>query len=321
MSQAPRPVVPDAAIVIVNYRTAALVEECLASVRDTSAGLALETVIVDNDSADGSVERLRTAAPDADVIEMPNNRGFATGVNAGFRNSKAEFVIVLNPDTEMRAGALHALLERLRRHPLAGVVAPLLEDSDGRLEANGYRRFPGLLTLGLDLCLPFAYALSYAPSLHPYVYPPQALRAGGPVAHVCGAAMAIRRSAYEQAGPLDESFFLYLEETEWQQRVTERGWTIEIAPQARVCHLVRGGGEHAQAPSPHFIAGAMRYLSLRGVPVVISRAVLALALASSWITLCAIACLPSKRAKASRQARAYGSLLVLALRGGHPREH
>lgn len=309
----------DAAVVIVNYRTPELVERCLASVRAAAPELRLEAVVVDNASQDGSVERLRAAMPSAQVVAMEENRGFAAGVNAGFRHTEAELVVVLNPDIEVRTGALQALLEHLRRYPGTGVVAPLLEDAEGRLSPNGYRHFPGLFTLGLDLCLPLGYALAYAPSLHPYALSPAALRAGARPAHVCGAAMAIRRSAYTQAGPLDESFFLYLEETEWQRRVAQQGWAIEVLPAARVCHLERGGGEGALAPSPHFVAGALNYLRLQGVPAFASRGVLALALASSLITLRLIAFLPTKREAATRQARAYRALLRRALRGGTPR--
>jgi GT2 family glycosyltransferase len=309
----------DAAVVIVNYRTTELVERCLESVRAAAPELSLEAVVVDNASQDGSVERLRAALPSAQVVAMEENRGFAAGVNAGFRHTEAELVVVLNPDTEVRPGALQALLEHLHGHPGTGVVAPLLEDAEGQLSPNGYRHFPGLFTLGLDLCLPLGYALAYAPSLHPYALSPAALQAGARPAHVCGAAMAIRRSAYTQAGPLDESFFLYLEETEWQRRVAQQGWAIEVLPTARVCHLERGGGVGALAPSPHFVAGALNYLRLRGVPAFASRGVLALALASSLITLRLIAFLPAKRDTATRQARAYRALLRRALRDGTPR--
>jgi N-acetylglucosaminyl-diphospho-decaprenol L-rhamnosyltransferase len=309
--------VPDAAVVVVNYRSAELVERCLRSVAAGSGGLDLEVVVVDNDSRDGSVERLRSALPAAAVVAMSENGGFATGVNAGFRHSRAPLVILLNPDTEVRAGALGALIGLLREHPRTGVVAPLLEDAEGQPASNGYRRFPGLLTLALDLCLPFGYAFAYAPRLHPYAISPAALRAGVQPVHVCGAALAIRREAYEQAGQFDEGFFLYLEETEWQRRVARAGWAVELEPAARVCHLVRGGGEEALAPSPHFVAGALRYLRMQRVPTILARAVFALALALSWATLRLIACVPAKRAQARRQARAYGALLRVAL-GARP---
>ncbi|HEV3071967.1 MAG TPA: glycosyltransferase family 2 protein [Solirubrobacteraceae bacterium] len=304
-----------AAVAIVNYRTPELVERCLEAVWATSDGVNLEVVVIDNASRDGSVERLRAGLPRTKVVAMDENRGFAAGVNACFRNTRAELVLVLNPDTEVKPGAVVALLKHLRSHPETGLVAPLLEDVEGHLVSNGYRRFPGLGMLTLDLCLPLSYALAYAPSLHPYALAPEALRKGVQPAHVCGAVMAIRRKAYTETGPLDEGFFLYLEETEWQRRMALRGWRIEVLPTARVRHLVRGGGDGALAPSLHFVAGAVRYLSLRGIPPLLSRAALALALASSWATVSLIACLPDKRTRATRQARAYRALLRLALSG------
>ncbi|HSZ70456.1 MAG TPA: glycosyltransferase family 2 protein [Solirubrobacteraceae bacterium] len=306
---------PDATIVIVNYRTPELVERCVQSVRATSDGLRLETVVLDNASGDGSAERLRAALPEARLVELPANRGFAAGVNAGFRASHAAIVIVLNPDTEVRPGALRALVEGLRAQPRTGVAAPLLENADGEIAPNGYRRFPGLLTLALDLCVPAGYAFVHAPALHPYALSPAALRAGRAPAWVSGAAMALRRDAYEQAGPLDEDFFLYFEETEWQQRVVRAGWAIAVVPAARVSHLMRGGGEDALVHSPYFVTSALRYLRMRGVPVAFSRVVLSLSLALSWVTLRAIACLPAKRGRALGQARAYRSLLWRTLTG------
>lgn len=299
----------DAAIALVNYRTPELVERCLASIRATCGNLSFETVIVDNNSEDGSVERLRAALPDASVVSMPSNAGFAAGVNAAFAHTQAELVVLLNPDTEVRPGALQVLLTRMHEHPRAGIVAPLLEGTDGKLAPNGYRRFPNLVTLTLNLCVPVTYALCYMPGLHFEAMPPAALLAGETPVHVTGAALAIRRLAYEQAGPFDEGFFLYLEETEWQRRVRQSGWDIEIAPDARVCHLVRGGGDEALAPSAHFVKSAVRYLSMRGVPPAISRLAFALSLTSSWATLRLIACLPTKRARARWQARAYLRLL------------
>lgn len=307
----------DVAVVIVNYRTPGLVESCLASVA-ACPQLQLETVIVDNASGDGSVEQLRAALPAATVIAMSENRGFAAGVNAGFEHTKSDFVLVLNPDTEVRAGAVNALLKRLREQPAVGLAAPLLEHEDGKLSPNGYRRFPGLGLLALDLCVPFSYALSLgrANAVHPYAMSPKALLAGRRPAHVTGAAMLVRRAAYEQAGPLDEGFFLYLEETEWQRRLAACGWKIELVPDARVRHLERGGGEAALAHSPHFLASALCYLELQGVPVLLSRVVLGCSLALSTLSLYLIACLPSKRAHALIQARVYGSMARQALLGG-----
>ncbi|HXW59673.1 MAG TPA: glycosyltransferase family 2 protein [Solirubrobacteraceae bacterium] len=300
---------PDAAVVVVNYRAAALTERCLASVHADGGELTLEEVIVDNGSGDGSVERLRAALPAARVIALPDNRGFAAGVNAAFAHTSAAVVLLLNPDTEVRPGALVALFERLREHPRSGVLAPLLEGPDGRLAPNAYRRFPTLFAVTIALCVPILYALEHAPALHPDAFSPAALDAGRRPAWVSGAAMAVRRTAYDQAGPLDEGFFLYFEEAEWQSRVARAGWDIEIVPHARVRHLMRGGGKEALVPSPHYLASALRYLRLGGVSELVARPLFALSLASSWLTLRLIALLPAKRVRARWQASAYASLL------------
>jgi N-acetylglucosaminyl-diphospho-decaprenol L-rhamnosyltransferase len=299
----------DATVLIVNYRTPELVEACVSSVRATSAGLRLRILIVDNASGDGSPERLRASLPDTDVIENPENRGFGAGVNAGFRAAGTDVVIVLNPDTTVAAGALQALLRRLRAHPRTGVVAPLLEHGDGRLQPSGYRRFPNLMTLCVDMSVPVSYALAAAPRMHPHVLLPAALERGGAVSHVCGAAMAIRRDAYDDAGPFDEAFFMYLEETEWQQRVSRCGWAIEIEPQARVRHLVRGGGDAALVPTLEGVRSALLYTRRRGVPPPVARAAFAVTLLSSALTLLLISLLPGKPSTLRRQAREHLLLL------------
>lgn len=299
---------------VVNYRSAELVERCVAAVEASAGGLRLETVVVDNDSADGSVERLRDALEDAEVVAMPRNAGFAAGVNAGFAHCTAEAVLVLNPDTELRGDALPQMLAQLRGDPRIGVLAPLLEDADGRIAPNGYRRFPSLPMLALDMCVACSYALGPFPRLHPYVLSPAELLAGRAPEWVCGAAMLIRREAYEQAGPLDEGFFLYFEETEWQSRVRSRGWEVALHAGARARHLIRGGGELALSPSPHFVTSAIRYLRARGVSETAARVVLAVSLTSSSLTLRAIALLPDRRGRASLRARAYASLARHALR-------
>lgn len=299
----------DFAVVIVNYRTAELVEGCLASLQDGAGGLSYEVLIVDNDSRDGSVERLRSSVPDAELIAMHENRGFAAGVNVGFAHTEADTVVLLNPDTVVRPGAVAALLGRLRERSNAGVVAPLLEGRDGELLANGYRRYPNLLTMALAFSVPAGYAFVHLPVEHFEVMSPEEHLAGSRPLHITGAALAVRRAAYDQAGPLDEGFFLYLEETEWQGRVIRAGWTIELVPEARVCHFVRGGGEQALAPSPYVVKSALRYLRLKGVPVQIARVVLALSIASSILALMFIACIPSKRVHAKWQLSAYIALL------------
>jgi N-acetylglucosaminyl-diphospho-decaprenol L-rhamnosyltransferase len=310
-------VAAELAIVIVNYRTGDDLIRALDSVDATADGLELEKVVVDNASGDGSAEMIESARPDVRMVRNDSNRGFAAGVNEGFRASSAPFVLVLNPDTVVEPGALRALVEHLRSNPETGVAAPLLFHTDGSPQPNGYRRFPNLVTLFADFCVPFWFAneLLHVPS--PHSYPPQTLATGPRVAHALGAALAVRREAYSAAGPFDEGFFLYLEETEWQERVGKAGWAVDIVPSARIVHSVRGGGESAELPSDHYLDSAHRWFALHGVPAWRVTLVLLAATLLSQLTFILIALIPGKRAQSLRRRRAWAGLTrtVLARRG------
>lgn len=297
---------PDLAVVVVNYRTPDLVSECLQSVESSACA---EIVLVDNASGDGSVQALRARHPEATLVERAANAGFAAGVNAGFAATTAPLVAVLNPDVRLRPGALEALAGHLAANPEVAIAAPRLLYPDGSVQPSAYRRFPGLATFFAELALPVGWVLTRLPALDPYRVPPSRWRSGARVAHVTGAALAIRRAAYDAAGPLDEGFFLYLEETEFQQRVREAGFAIELVPAAEAVHLVRGGGAAALAPSPHFLVSARRYLRLRGRSEATTEAVIVAALGLSRLAARAesVVLAPERRTGGARAA-AYDAL-------------
>jgi GT2 family glycosyltransferase len=304
----------EVAIVIVNYRSADLTIECVAGLPAATGGLEYETVVVDNASGDGSAPRIAAAAPAARIVERASNDGFAAGVNAGFAATEAPVVVVLNPDAQPAPGAVARLVEHLSARPGVGLAAPRLTDGEGVPQASAYRRLPGLVTLFREFCVPLAYALVHVPRLDPYQLPQQAYVSGARAAHVYGACMAIRRAAYEQAGPFDEGFFLYLEETEWQGRLAARGWAIELVPEAEVRHLVRGGGDAALAPSQHYLPSAERYFGeLAGRPVWLVRAVMASGALVSWLFLAAVAAVRRDDELSHRKARAWRHVAALTL--------
>jgi N-acetylglucosaminyl-diphospho-decaprenol L-rhamnosyltransferase len=298
--------VTEFAIALVNYRTPELVGRCLSAALPEGPA---EVVVVDNASDDGSPALIRERHPGATVIERATNDGFAAGVNAAFAATSAPFVVVLNPDTEPRPGALRALVERLDALQDAGVAAPRLVYPDGSPQLSAYRRRPGLAMLVLELCLPLGWVVQRVPRLDPYRVPPSAWRDGAEVAHVTGAAMAIRRTAWVAAGPLDEGFFLYLEETEWQERVRRAGFSVVLVTAAEVVHLVRGGGDEALAPSRHFLASMRRYLGLRGYPRVMVDVAIAGSLALSRLAARAERLVvPAPRRTGGERAAAYDAL-------------
>jgi GT2 family glycosyltransferase len=128
------------------------------------------------------------------------------------------------------------------------------------VQVNAYKRLPSLLTLFFDFTAPL-HPLD-GTRLHPHALPSARLARSGPVAHVMGAAMMVRREAADAAGQLDEEFFLYLEETDWQRRMAAAGGEIHLEPEATVIHMERGSSGHAVV-SPHYLRSAQRYFGPR----------------------------------------------------------
>jgi GT2 family glycosyltransferase len=140
------------------------------------------------------------------------------------------------------------------------VVAPALEYVDGTLQNNAYRRFPNAVTVFFDFCFPLGM-LVQGRALDPHNLPNSRFDRPRRIAHATGAALLVRREAAEAAGPLDERFFLYYEETEWQRRIAERGWEIHLEPAARVRHIGGASSDGPAVASPHYIASVERYFS------------------------------------------------------------
>ena len=293
--------IPAVSVVIVNFRTAGLAARCAASVDDATA----EVLVVDNSSQDGSVTDLRTRG--LRVLERQGNDGFAAAVNDGVRHTRGRVVLVLNADTELRPGAMAAMVDHLARHPDVAVAAPVLRAPDGRRIAAAYRRFPGPGVLFLELCAPLGYLVDRHPAIDPYRMRPADWRAGRPVAHVQGAAMAIRRQAWEASGGLDKRYFLYLEETEWQARLRQLGWKVEVIPTAEVMHVGRSG-QPAAAPAVHFLRSAELYLCDRGMPRRVVVVLMATAVTISRVTLRLLSVLPRRGAGVRNVARLWDEL-------------
>jgi GT2 family glycosyltransferase len=299
----------EVSIVIVNYRTGELTRRCLEGLPAACGTLVAETIVVDNASADGFAETLAAEHPEIRVVEQPENRGFAAGVNAGRVAAAAPYLVVLNPDTEPEPGSIERLVEHLRSHPRVGLAAPVLRYPDGRPQPSAYSHLPNLWTLFAEVSVPAGYLLLALPT-HPYKLDGERLIEPAPAAHVTGAAFAVRTEAFDDAGPLDEGFFMYLEDTEWQARLGECGWRIDLIPDAVVAHAVHGGGAAADDWPAQMTPSLYRYFRQCGVDPRTIDLVLGTAAATSLAALLAIAAVsPRKRARAVRQARSHLEIL------------
>jgi N-acetylglucosaminyl-diphospho-decaprenol L-rhamnosyltransferase len=251
---------PDVSVVVVNYRSAELTLRALGDVAASAAeaGVSVEEIVVDGASGGDDVEVLRRERPGAAVIALDANRGFAAGNNAGIRRADGRYLLLVNPDAFALGGSVGRLVTHLHANPEVGVAAPLLRNEDGSIQDNAYRRFPNLVTLFVDYCAPLAYAVR-GTRLDPHNLDRRRLDRPRPIAHASGAVLLVRAEAASDAGPLDERYFMYLEETEWQRRIRAAGWRIDIVPDAAFVHL--GGGSSSSYPlaSPAYLDSVARY--------------------------------------------------------------
>jgi len=229
-----------AAAAVVSYNTRELLRACLASVRDAGAA---EIVVVDNGSRDGSVEMVRAEFPEARLVLDPSNRGYGAAANLAFRRSTAEHLLLLNSDTTVSPGACRALAAYLDAHPRVGLAGPLLRNPDGTLQRSCFP-FPSPRTAFLGES-GLGYGIRFVPGLrarHPRTWAHDRPR---PMPWVLGAALGIRRAAFDAVGGFDERFFMYFEEVDLCRRLAGAGWEVHFAPVTEVTHL--GGASTSQA--------------------------------------------------------------------------
>lgn len=246
----PQSLIPDLAIVIVTWNVRDLVLDCLQSVFDDLGSSRLDGLVylVDNASTDGTAAAVRNAFPQVHLIEAGDNLGFARGNNLALRSigfpdgdNLPAFVLLLNPDTLVKPGALRALLDGMQATG-AGLAGARLVYGDGSFQHSAFA-FPGLAQLLVDL-FPTPGRLQESRINGRY---PRRLYAGDQpfaVDHPLGATFMLRREAIAQTGLFDEQFRLYCEEVDWAMRIRAAGWQAVCIPTSKVVHF--GGQSTAQ---------------------------------------------------------------------------
>lgn len=229
---------------IVSWNTASLLDRCLSALPAALAGLDAEVVVVDNASADDSVER--AASHDGvKVIAQCRNVGYAAAMNVALAGSDAPVLVALNPDTEPPPGSLATLCHRLLGDAGVGLVAPLLTDPAGVAQYTA-RRFPSLAGAAASCLLPVrcqAGSLGRRLLLEPAPQPRQPT----PVDWVIGAVHVIRASALAGRAAYDERWFMYAEDLELCWWLAARGWSVRLEADVTVPHVGNAAGAQAWA--------------------------------------------------------------------------
>lgn len=226
----------DVAAVVVTYNSMRHVAALLDSLPDAFAGLTYSVVVVDNGSTDGTPDLL--ARRSDCVLVRASNDGYAAGINrAVLASPEAPTILILNPDATVDPDAVPRMLEVLRRRPGAGIVAPRVREEDGSLSPT-LRRGP---TLGRVGGLSFTRLAVFAERIETpgdYVFEHE-------VDWAVGAILLVDRGCFEALDGLDESYFLYSEETDFCLRARDAGWTTVYTPGAGAMHVGGGSGESA----------------------------------------------------------------------------
>ena len=230
-------------VVIVSYNTRADLERCLRSLGDTPAAIAVDVVVVDNASGDGSSDWVRANCPAVRLIDAGDNLGFARANNLGIRATASELVLLLNPDTVVPPGAIDRMVGVLDRHPGVAALGPRLIDGAGNPELSwGAMISPAAewrqKRLMHGLATREAAALAGVDRLS---------REERVVDWVSGACLLVRRAATEAVGLLDERFFMYTEDVDFCASLRAQGGQILFTPAAEVIHL--RGRSAATAPA------------------------------------------------------------------------
>jgi GT2 family glycosyltransferase len=258
-------------VIVPTRDTRDLTLACLESIVASDGADAWEIVLVDDGSTDGTSEAVRRIHPRAIVVARLDSGGFTAAANDGLRAASGEILLLLNSDTEVSAGAIARLRNAFELDPLLGVAGAQLVHSDGAPQwSAGGRPSPAWL-FGVASGLP--RALGRVPGYRRWK---PVGRRSGPVDWVSGAAMAIRRAAWEEAGPLDERFRFYCQDLEYCGRLRAAGWRVAVVEGAIVRH--RGGATIGKRALPLLWSDLVRWSALTKGPSGAKAAALALSL-------------------------------------------
>lgn len=248
---------PYLSVVIVSWNVRDLLRRCLASLAAGPAALLSEVIVVDGASADESAEMVEVEFPSVRVLRQTENVGFSRGNNLGLATTTGRYLLLLNPDTEVVGTALKQMVQYMETHPAVGALGPRLLYPDGRIQSSR-RRFPTLATALFES----TWLQPIAPQsiLRRYYVLDRPDDAISKVDWVVGACLMVRREAYEAAGPLDERYFMYSEEMEWQRRIKAAGWQVVFYPEAEVIHHEGKSSEQVTAERHiYFQRSKLRY--------------------------------------------------------------
>ncbi len=225
----------DISIIIVNWNSRAMLRDCLESIDRESLGLAVEVIVVDNGSADGSAEMVRDDFPRVRLQRNAHNEGFAKPNNDGMKAAAGRYVLLLNNDTIVLQGALQTLVRRMDDNPDWGGCGPMLLNPDRTLQ----RSVSGLHSPWTHTCdmllLDKLFPNSRIFGRHEMRYFDYTRTQ--PAENIMGAAMCVRRETIDELGMLDEDLVIYYNDHDWCRRIHSSHWKLMFVADAKIVHI------------------------------------------------------------------------------------
>jgi len=222
--------------IVVNYNAGELLLRCINSLQ--ACPLDIEIIVVDNSSADGSLDALYDMKG-VQVINNLQNRGFSAACNQGITASHSDNLLFLNPDCSFEPNTLENLLTELQSDQQAGMVGGLLINFDGSEQAGGRRAIPTpwrsfVRAFGLHHLAKYWPNLFFDFHLYKQALPSHPIE----VEAISGACMLVKREALDDVGLWDEGYFLHCEDLDWCMRFRQKGWKILFVPDAKISHAL-----------------------------------------------------------------------------------
>ena len=234
-------------VVIVNYNVKYYVGQCIDSVRRALQGIDSEIIVVDNHSRDGSVDYL-SKIEGVRIIESGHNLGFSKANNIAIRQSTAEYVLMLNPDTIVAEDAIRMIIDFADSHPQAGGIGVRMHNDWGTTARESRRGLPSPMTsfykmIGLSKRLPQHRKFGrYYMGWLPWDSPSR-------IEVVSGACFLVRRKALDEVGLMDEDYFMYGEDIDLSYRLLKGGWENWFVP----ADIIHYKGESTQKTSFNYV--------------------------------------------------------------------
>lgn len=233
----------DVAVVVVTHDSSDVIDECLESIPTGAPGLVVDVVVVDNASRDGTADIVRRQHPHVRLLAATSRAGFSENCNLGAQTVNARHLLLLNPDTVVRPGAIASLVEHLDQNPEVGAAAPRAEYRDGQWQAS-VRRFPTVASV-LVRRTPLRLVWKHSHIERRHLRGDELATATEPtdIDWALGAALVVRGEVWEALAGMDEGYRLYCEDIDLCWRIHQSGWRVRYVPSGVIAHDL---GEHTR---------------------------------------------------------------------------